>query len=185
MAENWEILGQLFLAMVLAGFLGLERVFAGKVAGLRTFALVSMGSALLVIVSEQVSQRYLGLVDFDPLRMASQIIMGIGFLGAGLIIFFSLKIINPAPKKPIPMIICEAILKGAKSTSPKYLCETCSETITNKAEPMLTKAKVLKPATLPAKTRSKPKKPAKTIAKNNCPSISQFSAIVNIIHHNK
>src|SRR3990167_5628978 len=64
MAENWEILGQLFLAMVLAGFLGLERVLAGKVAGLRTFALVSMGSALLVIVSEQVSQRYLGLVGF-------------------------------------------------------------------------------------------------------------------------
>jgi len=92
MAENWEILGQLFLAMVLAGFLGLERVFAGKVAGLRTFALVSMGSALLVIVSEQVSQRYLGLVDFDPLRMASQIIMGIGFLGAGLIIFREKKI---------------------------------------------------------------------------------------------
>jgi len=92
MAENWEILGQLFLAMVLAGFLGLERVLAGKVAGLRTFALVSMGSALLVIVSEQVSQRYLGLVDFDPLRMASQIIMGIGFLGAGLIIFREKKI---------------------------------------------------------------------------------------------
>lgn len=92
MFENWEIFGQLFLAMVLAGLLGLERFLAGKVAGLRTFALVSMGSALLVIVSEEVSQRYLGLVDFDPLRVASQIIVGIGFLGAGLIIFREKKI---------------------------------------------------------------------------------------------
>ncbi|MEK7482025.1 MAG: MgtC/SapB family protein [Patescibacteria group bacterium] len=92
MFENWEIFGQLFLAMFLAGLLGLERALAGKVAGLRTFALVSMGSALLVIVSEEVSQRYFGLVDFDPLRVASQIVVGIGFLGAGLIIFREKKI---------------------------------------------------------------------------------------------
>ncbi|MEK7593145.1 MAG: MgtC/SapB family protein [Patescibacteria group bacterium] len=92
MFDNWEIFGQLFLAMFLAGLLGLERALAGKVAGLRTFALVSMGSALLVIVSEEVSQRYFGLVDFDPLRVASQIVVGIGFLGAGLIIFREKKI---------------------------------------------------------------------------------------------
>lgn len=92
MIENWETFEQLFMAMFLAGLLGLERASAGKVAGVRTFALVSMGSALLVIVSEEVSQRYLGLVDFDPLRVASQIIVGIGFLGAGLIIFKENKI---------------------------------------------------------------------------------------------
>lgn len=92
MIQEWSIFIQLFIAALLGSFLGLERALAGKTAGLRTFALVSMGSALFVIISEMIGNDYLGVAAFDPLRVASQIIVGIGFLGAGLIIFKESKI---------------------------------------------------------------------------------------------
>lgn len=80
---------KLVLAVVLGGLLGLERSLAHKTAGMRTYTLVSMGAALFVILSEMVGQHYLalGVQAFDPLRVTSQVIVGIGFLGAGLIIF--------------------------------------------------------------------------------------------------
>jgi len=77
----------LILAAVLGMVLGAERVIVGKMAGMRTYALVSMGAALFVTVSLVMTEQYLGLVNFDPLRVASQIVVGIGFIGAGLIIF--------------------------------------------------------------------------------------------------
>ena len=89
---EWNIFLQLFIAAVLGGLLGLERALAGKTAGMRTFALVSMGSALFIIISEIIGSKYLGIAAFDPIRVASQIIVGIGFLGAGLIIFKESKI---------------------------------------------------------------------------------------------
>ncbi len=89
---NINIFLQLFIALVLGACLGLERTWAGKMAGMRTYALVSMASALFVIISRIIAERHVGLTNFDPLRMASQIIVGIGFLGAGLIIFRESKI---------------------------------------------------------------------------------------------
>lgn len=86
--ENLNIFLRLLTAMILGSFLGMERrIYAGKIAGMRTYALVSMGAALFVAVSEAVTGRYAGLTMFDPLRVASQVVVGIGFLGAGLIIF--------------------------------------------------------------------------------------------------
>lgn len=84
---NFIIFIQLFLALTLGGLLGLERSLSGKMAGMRTYGLVSMASSLFVIISRIVFQQSSGLTSFDPLRMASQIIVGIGFLGAGMIIF--------------------------------------------------------------------------------------------------
>lgn len=78
---------ELLLALILGMSLGLERSIVGKRAGMRTFALVAVGSCLFVIVSELVAQGYIGVTNIDPLRMASSIITGIGFLGAGIIIF--------------------------------------------------------------------------------------------------
>lgn len=80
---------RLLTAMLFGMTLGIERAIAGKTAGVRTYALVSMGAALFVIVSIVVSGWYAesGSVSIDPLRMASQVIVGIGFLGAGLIVF--------------------------------------------------------------------------------------------------
>jgi putative Mg2+ transporter-C (MgtC) family protein len=87
-AENIEIFVRLFLAMSLGAILGLERVFAKKSAGIRTYALVSMGSALFILVSEYVTRQYLSSdVQVNPLQVASNIVVGVGFLGAGIIIF--------------------------------------------------------------------------------------------------
>jgi putative Mg2+ transporter-C (MgtC) family protein len=78
---------QLTLALVLGAILGFERLAAGKEAGMRTFGIVSIGSCLFVIVGEIVAQQYVGTFNADPLRLASSIVTGIGFIGAGLIIF--------------------------------------------------------------------------------------------------
>lgn len=78
---------QLFLAMMLGSVVGIERTLAGKTAGVRTFALVSMGSALFMIIAFHVTRSFTGVDLFDPLRVAASIVSGIGFIGAGLIIF--------------------------------------------------------------------------------------------------
>jgi len=89
-----EMFTRLSVAMFLGVLLGAERITAGKTAGMRTHALVSMGSALFVIVSVLVATEFAaeGGTNFDPLRVAAQIVTGIGFLGAGLIIFTGSKL---------------------------------------------------------------------------------------------
>lgn len=77
---------QLGLASVLGLFIGAERTISGKVAGMRTFALVALGSCLFMVTSVLVNESYVGRVSFDPMRTAAGIISGIGFIGAGLII---------------------------------------------------------------------------------------------------
>lgn len=91
-ASNAETFIRLVVAMLLGGLLGLERSLAHKVAGMRTYALVSMGSALFVIIGDLVLETRNLVPDLDPLRIASQIIVGVGFLGAGLIIFKESKL---------------------------------------------------------------------------------------------
>lgn len=76
---------KLLIALLLGVVIGVERVWAHKTAGMRTYALVSLGSALFIIISEMVAQKYLGVTNFDPLRLASQIIVGVGFIGTGVI----------------------------------------------------------------------------------------------------
>jgi len=76
-----QILVRLVVAAVLAGIIGLEREFKHKPAGLRTNILVSVGSALIMMVSIMAAG-YNG----DASRIASGVITGVGFLGAGLII---------------------------------------------------------------------------------------------------
>jgi putative Mg2+ transporter-C (MgtC) family protein len=77
---GWMVI-KLVLAAVLGGLIGFEREAHGRPAGLRTHILVSMGSALFTIVSIS-----FGYQHSDPSRVASQIVSGIGFLGAGTII---------------------------------------------------------------------------------------------------
>ena len=79
--NNLDVVLRLLVAMVLGGVLGLERELAGKKAGMRTYALISVGSALFVVVSLLVTEKFVGISNFDPLRVASQIIVGIGFVG--------------------------------------------------------------------------------------------------------
>ena len=85
---SMDIFAKLSMALLFGAILGLERVFAHRPAGPRTYALVSMGSALFVIVADLASKHYFNLgMNPDPLKMVGNIIIGIGFLGAGIIIF--------------------------------------------------------------------------------------------------
>ena len=85
--QGWRQAGELGVALLLSGAIGLERGVRQKDAGLRTHTLVGVGAALFMLVSKygftDVLER--GLVTVDPSRMAAQIVSGIGFLGAGLI----------------------------------------------------------------------------------------------------
>lgn len=81
-----ELVGRILLAGVLAALLGLEREVRNKDAGLRTYTLVGLGSALIMVVSKHGFLSVLGPnVDVDPARVAAQVVSGIGFLGGGLI----------------------------------------------------------------------------------------------------
>jgi putative Mg2+ transporter-C (MgtC) family protein len=77
----------LLLATALGALIGLEREWARKEAGTRTFSLISLGAALFIIISQLSFDQYLGMSGLDPSRTLGQIIVGIGFLGAGIIIF--------------------------------------------------------------------------------------------------
>jgi len=80
-------LKSLILAAILGALVGFEREWAQRAAGLRTFSLISLGSALFVMISRLSFIQYLGTSSLDPSRTLGQIIVGIGFLGAGIIIF--------------------------------------------------------------------------------------------------
>lgn len=77
---------KLCLSLILGSCVGVERKRKGQIAGIRTFALISMGATLAMLLSIYVPQEYLGLKNGDPGRIAAQVITGIGFLGAGAII---------------------------------------------------------------------------------------------------
>jgi putative Mg2+ transporter-C (MgtC) family protein len=80
-------LGELGLAFVLSSFIGVEREWRAKSAGLRTHTLVGVGAALIVIVSKYGFSDVLTTdrVVLDPSRVAAQIVSGLGFIGGGLI----------------------------------------------------------------------------------------------------
>lgn len=77
---------RMLLSMALGVVVGAERKRKGQIAGIRTFALITMGSCLAMLLSIYVPQEYMGLKNGDPGRIAAQVITGIGFLGGGAII---------------------------------------------------------------------------------------------------
>jgi len=86
-----DITVKLLLAALAGGLVGLEREKHGRPAGLRTNLLVAVGSCVMMIISEAFYLKY-GIFDaqstlrLDPSRVAAQIVTGIGFLGAGVIL---------------------------------------------------------------------------------------------------
>lgn len=87
-----EIFWQLALATILGGLVGLEREYNKKEAGLRTFALVSLGAAFFTIIAFESLKLFNDVAAFDPSRIIGQIVLGIGFIGAGLIIHRELRV---------------------------------------------------------------------------------------------
>ncbi len=74
---------RLFLSIILCGAIGMERGLRNRPAGFMTYLLVGCGSALIMITNQYIATIY---TNVDPTRMASQVVSGIGFLGAGTII---------------------------------------------------------------------------------------------------
>ena len=97
MIEWTDILLRLGLASLLGATVGLERERIEQVAGMRTHMMVCLGSALITLVSmygflEMVN--YAPTMRYDPTRIAAQIVSGIGFLGAGTILFLREKVVR-------------------------------------------------------------------------------------------
>lgn len=89
MTQEFDFLLRIFCAAVLGGLIGLEREYRSKEAGFRTHFLVAMGSALFMIVSAYGFDS-VSLIEphrWDVSRIAAQVVSGIGFIGAGTIIF--------------------------------------------------------------------------------------------------
>ena len=85
-----EFIIRIFVAAILGGMIGLEREYRAKEAGFRTHFLVALGSSLFMILSQYGFDTPLDIIpktSFDPSRIASQVVTGIGFIGAGIIIF--------------------------------------------------------------------------------------------------
>ena len=84
MAIDWNLILRLLVAGVLGGLIGFERELRAKEAGIRTHFIVALGSALFMIISQNA---FGDSARFDASRVAAQVVSGIGFIGAGVIIF--------------------------------------------------------------------------------------------------
>src|SRR5438132_10629814 len=82
---EYEPLLRPLLALLAGALVGLERSYRGRAAGLRTYALVCLGSALLVVLGEALTHGP-GGGPGDSTRIIQGIVTGIGFLGAGVIV---------------------------------------------------------------------------------------------------
>ena len=82
-----ETLFQLFLAALLGGAIGLEREYQRKEAGLRTYILVCLGSALFTIIGLEIFKSFGEVKNQDLIRIIQAIAIGVGFIGGGLIVF--------------------------------------------------------------------------------------------------
>ena len=79
----WTVLIRLVLCVLVGGFIGMERGRQGRAAGMRTHILVCMGAALAVMIGFYITE--MRDITGDPMRIAAQVVSGIGFLGVGTI----------------------------------------------------------------------------------------------------
>ncbi len=86
--QNSEMVLRLVVAVILGLIVGAERLFVHKDAGMKTHALVALGSAVFVLISEAMVQKYINFPGLSPTMIPGLIIVGIGFLGAGSIMVY-------------------------------------------------------------------------------------------------
>lgn len=86
--ENWEMYFRITLSAIFGFAIGFERIIRMKPAGIKTYSFVCVASTLLTLISIYSVQKFSlpGHTMMDPMRLAAQIVSGLGFLGAGLII---------------------------------------------------------------------------------------------------
>lgn len=106
-------INELVLSLMLGAVIGIERRRKGQIAGLRTFALISMGATLAMLISIYIPQEYLGLKNGDPGRIAAQVVSGVGFLGAGAIIQMKGSVRGLTTAAGIWMAACIGLAVGA------------------------------------------------------------------------
>lgn len=104
---------KLGLAVLLSGIIGFEREHSHRPAGFRTHILVAVGSALIMLTSVYIGEKYQGQMNVDITRMSGQVVSGIGFLGAGTILRegFSVKGLTTAAS--LWAVSCIGIAIGA------------------------------------------------------------------------
>ena len=111
---NWiGAIVKLVLSLLLGATIGMERRRKGQIAGLRTFALISMGATLAMLISIYIPQEYMGLKNGDPGRIAAQVVSGVGFLGAGAIIQMKGSVRGLTTAAGIWMTACIGLAVGA------------------------------------------------------------------------
>lgn len=94
---EYEWLFRLFVSCLLGFVIGLNRTHKHKPAGVKTYMYVSAASALITIVSIQSVAMYADLRDhtmMDPMRLAAQIVTGLGFIGAGIILKDGVRVVG-------------------------------------------------------------------------------------------
>lgn len=94
MSMTWDFILRLFVAGALGTVIGLDREYRAKEAGYRTHFLVSLGSALIMIVSQYGFMEVVKMegIDLDPSRVAAQVVSGIGLLER--VLLFSKQIVR-------------------------------------------------------------------------------------------
>ncbi|HDR0672941.1 TPA: MgtC/SapB family protein [Pasteurella multocida] len=88
-STHFAILAKMAMAMLLGGIIGLERELKRKAVGVKTCVIIAVTTCVLTIVSIQAAEHYAQVsenIRTDPMRLAAQVISGIGFLGAGVIL---------------------------------------------------------------------------------------------------
>jgi putative Mg2+ transporter-C (MgtC) family protein len=94
-SNNFQNFAKISLSALLGFLVGLDREYKNKPAGIKTYMFVSVACTLLTIVSIEGVTKFSDLhvgVRMDPLRLAAQIVSGLGFLGAGVILKNGLKV---------------------------------------------------------------------------------------------
>ncbi|HJD18053.1 MAG TPA: MgtC/SapB family protein [Candidatus Fournierella excrementavium] len=110
---------RLLLALVLGGILGFERGRKRRPAGLRTYVVVCVASALVMLTGDHLARTF---GSGDPARLGAQVISGIGFLGAGTIIITSRQVKGLTTAAGLWAAACMGLAVGAGFYAGALLC---------------------------------------------------------------
>lgn len=112
--QEWVIVSRLLLATLLGAIIGMERERWGKIAGLRTHTLVALGSALFTVISLKLYETLpsLGGVQGYDYHIVANIIVGIGFIGAGTILRFDDRIVGTTTAASLWVVAAVGIATG-------------------------------------------------------------------------
>lgn len=107
-SDIFQIILKLLLSSFLTGIIGIERSSLSKPAGFGTYSIIGLSSALVVMASEYMAVLY----DIDASRIPSQILAGIGFIGAGTIIRTGINVRGVTTAAGILSVTCIGIAVG-------------------------------------------------------------------------